>query len=122
MIKFPVFFILFLALLIIQVSCTTTSFLPGTQDIPQMPGLKVDITDNMDFDTPAGQIITLEGKNPQATAADIYDFYQSVLPKMGWQEIEKGYFKREKDSLRIIVIQPQNPLEIRFEISLTSGF
>lgn len=106
----------------IQSFCSAVSFLPGTDDVPQMPGLKVDVTDNMDFDTPVGQIITLEGIDSEATASSLYEFYQTVLPKMGWKQVEKGYFKREKDSLHIIVIRPENPLKVRFEISLTNSF
>lgn len=98
------------------------TFLPGTEDIPLMPELSVDITDNMDFDTPAGQIITLEGSSSKVKASDVYSFYQSVLPKMGWKQVKKGYFKRDKDTLRIIIIQPQKPVLVRFEISLTSHF
>lgn len=98
------------------------AFLPGTEDIPLMPGLIIDITDNMDFDTPAGQIITLEGTAKKLNASDIYTFYQSALPTMGWKEVQKGYFKREKDSLRLTVLSTQKPIRIQFEISLTSGF
>ena len=43
------------------------TFLAQTTDIPLMPGVIISPVEQMDFDTPAGQVIVLEGISKQKT-------------------------------------------------------
>lgn len=93
-------------------------FLSGTTDIPVPPNLYIESNDNLDFDTPAGQIISLVGTSTKSCKEDIVSFYQNTLPKMGWVEIKEGVFKRNKDVFSITILKKEKPLKVRFDISL----
>ena len=95
-------------------------FMPGTPDIPLMEGLRIDVSDDMNFDTPEGQVITFEAQNKQKTGAQIINYYRDILPKLGWIEIETNQFIREKDSMILTIIHQQKPGIIRFEITTTN--
>lgn len=97
---------------------TTEIFMPGTQDIPLMSSLLVDTTDDMNFDTPAGQVITFEAKSSKETSRMILNYYRNTLPTLGWKETAPNYYMREKDSLIFTVMQAQKPAIIRVEITL----
>ncbi len=96
------------------------AFMPQTQDIPLMNGLSVDVNDDMNFDTPAGQLITLEAKSTSLKAQQILNYYHKTLPEMGWQETRKNYYTRDKDSVTISVIRSKKPAVVRFEIVLSN--
>lgn len=111
---------IFLFICFISIAATgwgAPSFLPGTEDIPLMQGLTIDKSDHLNFDTPGGQILILEGRSMKLKAPAVFSFYQNVLPGLGWTEKKKGVFIRDKDTLNLNVIQPHTPLIIRFEIS-----
>lgn len=95
-------------------------FMPGTPDIPLMEGLRIDVSDDMNFDTPEGQVITFEAQNKQKTGAQIINYYRDILPKLGWIEIETNHFIREKDSMILTIIHQRKPGIIRFEITSTN--
>lgn len=97
---------------------TTEIFMPGTQDIPLMNSLLVDTTDDMNFDTPAGQVITFEAKSSKETSRTILNYYRNTLPALGWKETTPNHYLREKDSLIFTVMQAQKPAVIRVEITL----
>ncbi len=114
-------FACFLLNCILLSGCSSPSFLPGTTDIPQMPDLRLDTVDTMDFDTPAGQIMMLDGTIENKSKADVYAFYNRVLPEFGWKQISEGFFKREHDILRIFVSSSKEDVSaVHFEISLSN--
>ncbi len=116
-------FLTFLFLLIfsfITSSLRAEDFLAGTSDIPLMNGLKINTSEQMDFDTPTGQLLIIEGRSIKRTGDEILKFYQTTLPQMGWEEKTTGVFVRQNDSLTLLILQNKNPAKIRFDISLTS--
>ncbi len=96
------------------------AFMPGTQDIPLMDGLRVDVSDDMNFDTPEGQVITFDAQSKRKTGTQIIDYYRDTLPRMGWTETETNHFVREKDSITLTVIRGRKPGVVRFEIMTTN--
>ncbi len=109
------------ALLMTTVAWAGDAYLPGTEDVPLMTGLTVDKTDNLDFDTPAGQIAVLEVTARQLTAEQVFDYYRKILPALGWSEQKTGVFTRDNDSLTLVVVRAGASLIMRFEIALSSG-
>lgn len=96
-------------------------FLQGTQDIPQMDGLVIQQTQDVDFDTPAGQILSIDAFSKQKTGRQIKDYYNATLPQLGWIHQKDGSFKRENDSFSITVLKEKKPSKVRFDIILSSG-
>lgn len=99
----------------------TDSFLTKTSDVPLMDGLIVRSTNQMDFDTPTGQVLSLEAISKNKTGDDVIKFYESVLPQMGWKIEEKGSFSRQSDTLNIVILKNKKPSKMRFDIFLTNG-
>ncbi len=93
------------------------TYLSGTEDVPLMDGLTVDKSDNMDFDTPAGQIVVLEVSSRRLAAEQVFDYYRKILPNLGWTEQKTGVFARDNDTLKLAVIRAGAPLIMRFEIA-----
>lgn len=94
-------------------------FLTKTSDIPLMKGLIVRSSNQMDFDTPTGQVLLLEASSKNKTGDDVIYFYETILPQMGWKKVEKGVFERQKDTLNIVILKNKKPSKIRFDIFLT---
>lgn len=111
--------IVFLVIFITVPVLASQLFLTKTSDVPLMEGLKVSATNQMDFDTPSGQVLSLEGTSKTKTGDDILRFYESILPQMGWVLKEKGVFERQNDSLNIVILKNKKPSKIRFDIFLT---
>ena len=96
------------------------AFLPGTEDVPLMEGLTVNPTANLDFDTPAGQIRTVNATGKSLTGQKITAYYRQTLPALGWRFEKGNRFVREKDSLVITVLKETKPAVVRFETTMTN--
>ena len=92
------------------------SFLTNTSDIPLMDGMKMSVGEQMDFDTPTGQVLSLDGIIKNKTGDDVLLFYENVLPQMGWKKVETGSFVRQNDTLNIVILKNKKPAKVRFEI------
>lgn len=103
-----------------SVSVYAEDFLANTSDIPIMNGLQINVAEQMDFDTPTGQLLVLEGISIKKTGDEILKFYQTTLPQLGWKEKSDGVFLRQDDSLNIVILKNKAPSKVRFDISLTS--
>ena len=97
------------------------SFLTNTSDIPLMDGMKMSVGEQMDFDTPTGQVLSLDGIIKNKTGDDVLLFYENVLPQMGWKKVETGFFVRQNDTLNIVILKNKKPAKVRFEIFLTDN-
>lgn len=106
---------------LISGSCWAESrFFPHMNDIPLMDGVTIQSTEDVNFDTPVGQIISVGIQAEDISSCRILAYYHNILPEMGWQIVEPNKFVREKDTLLITVIQTQNPAILRFEITLNN--
>lgn len=103
-----------------SIQSNAEDFLAGNSDIPIMNGLKINTTEQMDFDTPTGQLLVLEGNALQKTGEDVLKFYENTLPQLGWIQKEKGVFVRQNDTLTLSILKNKKPAKIRFDISLTN--
>lgn len=115
------FLFLFVCLFLTVTVYASDAFLTKTSDVPLMDGLTVRSTNQMDFDTPMGQVLSLEAVSKNKTGDDVIKFYESVLPQMGWRIKEKGSFSRQSDTLNIVILKNKKPSKIKFDIFLTNG-
>ncbi len=112
---------LFLSFLFLSsLACADDAFLPGTEDVPLMEGLSVNPTANIDFDTPAGQIRTVNATGQSLTGRKITAYYRQALSALGWRVEKDNRFVREKDSLVITVLKESKPAVVRFETTMSN--
>ncbi|MBQ8557839.1 MAG: hypothetical protein IJY58_05300 [Alphaproteobacteria bacterium] len=97
------------------------TFISGTQDIPLMSGLTIDVSDDMNFDTPVGQVLAFEAQSSTQTSSQIISYYGQILPSLGWHcQAKQLVCTRETDTLTLIPIQDKKPAIVRFEITQTN--
>ena len=83
---------------------TGTLFFETLYDVPIMPGL-AELTDQaVVFDKPNGRIAQVAAEViSDMSKRDVYQFYEVVLPQMGWKKKGSGVYAREGEKLTISV-------------------
>lgn len=96
------------------------TFLAQTSDVPLMSGVEISPVDQMDFDTPEGQVIVLESVSKKYMGSEIVSFYENILPQLGWKALKYGEFVRQDDAFNIVILKNEKPSKVRFDISFMS--
>ena len=89
-------------------------FLPGTEDIPLMKGLK-NVEETASFDNPSERMVLISAETTLSEKA-VFEFYHQSLSNLGWQEIRPHYFERGADLLSIEISQGK-PNQVQFKLS-----
>lgn len=100
-----------------MVSAVGAAFLPATEDIPLMAGITLVDSDGFAFDTPAGQILTFEGKTNNSVS-EIRSFYDETLQSLGWKKKRTDFYERGNDTLKLYFVSKK---EVRFDILLSNN-
>ena len=88
------------------------SFLPGTEDIPLMEGLK-QVEETASFDSPQERMVLISAKM-NSSQKSVFDFYSQTLKNLGWKEEKPHYFIRGNDSFSIEILDHN---QIQFRLS-----
>jgi hypothetical protein len=75
-------------------------YVPGTEDVPLMPGLAADDGAALIFDKPQGRIVEAAARGAVSRDA-VLAFYQRSLPQLGWQPTGERRFQREGERLSL---------------------
>ena len=108
------YFFFFIILFICPISFS--AFLPATEDIPLMDGIILTENEDFSFDTPAGQILTLEG-TLKISPSSVRIFYDETLQSLGWEKQESDSYVRGQDTLQLSFPAQD---KIRFDILLSN--
>jgi len=102
--RLPILVLLFLALAAAPRSGRAESFgpgyVPGTEDVPLMPGLAADAGTALIFDKPQGRIIEAAAHGA-VSRRSVLAFYQRSLPQLGWHPAGERRFLREGERLSL---------------------
>ena len=109
--------ILILMILVLGGLPAHADFLTGTEDIPLMNGIVLEPADDFDFDSPAGQILILEGKT-KLSPEDVRSFYDKTLRAMGWKKVRSGGYVRGGDDFKLSFPAPG---QVRFDMTLNGA-
>jgi|SaaInlStandDraft_2_1057019.scaffolds.fasta_scaffold152949_1 hypothetical protein len=85
-------------------SVTAAEFFRSIDDLPLAPGLTEAVEQGVQFDSPAGRIVTAvaqssAGKTPPIST--VRAFYRRVLPPLGWIAGAADTYKREGERLTL---------------------
>ena len=94
-------------------------FLPGTEDIPQMEGLKK-VEETASFDNPSERMVLI-GAETIATKEEILKFYKQTLINLGWREVSFDTFERGTDTFSIEIIPLVDKNQIQFRLSQSNS-
>lgn len=93
-------------------------YFENIEDIPVMPGLKEVPDQGVAFDKPDGRVV--EGvaiSNGGQTAQSIKEFYEKVLPQLGWKALTGNEYIRESEHLKIALEPHRHEILVRFTIT-----
>jgi hypothetical protein len=69
---------------LVQTSFVQPVYVPGTEDVPLMPGLAADDASSVIFDKPQGRIVEAAARGA-VTRHAVMAFYEESLPQLGWR-------------------------------------
>jgi len=75
-------------------------YVPGTEDVPLMPGLAAEAESALLFDKPQGRIVEASARGAVSRRA-VLAFYQESLPQLGWHPAGERHFQREGERLSL---------------------
>lgn len=75
-------------------------FFSAVEDLPVMPGLAERADSTVVFQKPEGRIVEMTAEGAVSREA-VVQFYDRVLPQLGWAREKDGSFRREAEKLRI---------------------
>ena len=84
----------------LSTSVFAQSFVPGFEDVPLMPGLRVVPESGHFFESTAGRLIEIRASGAVASLA-VERFYWETMPALGWRYRKDGSFERTNEVLLI---------------------
>ena len=91
------------------------SFVPGFEDVPLMPGLRVVRDSGHFFESPAGRLIEIRASGA-VTSPAVDRFYWETMPALGWWRREDGSFERTNEVLLIETRGTSGNLTVTFRL------
>jgi hypothetical protein len=90
-------------------------YVPGTEDIPLMPGLAPAPDGMLVFDQPQGRIVEVTTSGP-VRRRDVLSFYRESLPELGWAAHGKHDFERAGERLSLDIAGHDGHLTVAFSL------
>jgi hypothetical protein len=92
------------------------AFVPGTEDVPLMPGLTPVAGSSLVFDKPEGRIVEAQASG-KVTRAAARAFYGASLPQLGWTAASGDAWRREGEVLHLDYREERGILTVGFTLS-----
>jgi hypothetical protein len=104
-------------LLLVKIAmAAAANFVPGTEDVPLMPGLTTSADKGLTFDKPQGRIIEVS-TGGALKRSDVLAFYRASLPPLGWKEVAAQRFVRDGERLSLEIAGNDGNLTVNFALS-----
>lgn len=111
-------FILMMAVVLVAATAMAkTVLVPGSDDIPLMPGLEVNADESFVFDTPSGRLVDAFSSSAEIKMQDVKAYYEQSLPQLGWQKIADNFYQRDGEKLKINFDQISGKLIVKFTLA-----
>jgi hypothetical protein len=94
----------------------TPGFVPGTEDVPLMPGLAADAGSDLLFDKPQGRIVEIRAHGAVSRKA-VLAFYKESLKQLGWHAADERHFEREGEKLSLDLAGNDGNLQVGFTLA-----
>lgn len=96
-------------------------FVSVIEDLPLIEGLVENENAAVTFEAAGGRIVEAEARG-DITPLDVVQFYENVLPQLGWVATDGGIFERESERLKLDISEDVGGgAIIRFSISPIKG-
>jgi len=91
-------------------------FVPGTEDVPVMPGLTPVADSALVFDKPQGRIVEAQFQG-RLKRAQIAAFYAETLPQLGWRQTGTDSWQRDDEILHLEFGETDGEVTVGFSLS-----
>ncbi len=108
---------LFLAFALTVPADAGDQFVSVIEDLPLIEGLVENENAAVTFEAAGGRIVEAEARG-NVKPFDVVQFYDNVLPQLGWVAVDDSVFERESERLKLVVSEDVSGGSIiRFSIS-----
>ena len=87
-------------LLLAPAGLSAAEFFRSIDDLPLAPGLTEVVEEGVEFDSPAGRIVTAVAAG-DVRSDTVIAFYRKALPPLGWSKTPGGTYHREGEVLTL---------------------
>lgn len=105
---------------LVQASFAQPVYVPGTEDVPLMPGLASDDASSLVFDKPQGRIVEAAARGA-VTRHAVVAFYDESLPQLGWRQTAASpgtkSFERDGERLSLDFDGRDGNLQVAFTLA-----
>lgn len=104
---------------LVQASLVQPLYMPGTEDVPLMPGLAADDAASLVFDKPQGRIVEAAARGAVSRHA-VMAFYEESLPQLGWRRTgtsTRKSFERDGERLSLDFDGRDGNLQVAFTLA-----
>jgi hypothetical protein len=91
-------------------------FVPGTEDLPLMPGLVAVAGSGVVFDKPQGRIVEAQARGAVKRDA-VRRFYGETLPSLGWSAAGQQRWQRDNEALAIDIKGRDGAVTVGFTLT-----
>src|SRR5690349_11884224 len=92
------------------------AFVPGTEDLPLMPGLTALADSGGVFDKPEGRVVGAKAKGAVRRDA-VRRFYGETLPALGWRAAGGQRWRRDNEALAIDIKGRDGAVTVGFTLT-----
>jgi hypothetical protein len=92
------------------------AFVPGTEDVPLMPGLAAVEGTEVVFDKPQGRIVEAQARGRVKPEA-VRRFYGETLPGLGWTKSGPQRWQRDSEALAIDIKGRDGAVTVGFTLT-----
>lgn len=103
------------ALVYAPTGLSAAEFFRSIDDLPLAPGLTEVVEDGVEFDSPAGRIVTAVAGGDARPAA-VQAFYRKALPALGWSLASGSTYRRDGEILTMQLETVGKALKLRIRV------
>ena len=103
------------ALVVVPSRLSAADFFRSIDDLPLAPGLTELVEEGVEFESPAGRIVTAVAggdARPEAIRA----FYRKALPSLGWSSAPGGTYRRDGEVLTLRLETKGKAVKLRVRV------
>lgn len=97
------------------VPAMTADFFRSVDDLPLAPGLMENVDEGVEFDSPAGRIVTAVASG-DVRRETVQAFYRKALPGLGWTLSPGGTYRRDGEVLTILLENTGKTVKLRIRV------
>jgi hypothetical protein len=97
---------------------SNAGFVPNLPDVPMPQNFVADSDTSSFFDSAEGRIAEINASGFQEVA-EVYEFYEDIMPQFGWQKMDRGVYKKNGEMLVITAEKGRKLTNLKFQLRPT---